>query len=136
MVARCYNPKASGYEYYGGRRITVCDAWHDIAAFVAWMEANLGPRPPGHTLDRIDNDRGYGPGNVQWASHRTQGLNRNHDGMRKGSAKTFAKLTEGVVRECRRRYAAGEFQDDLAVEFGVSKPTMHKAIVGKTWRHV
>lgn len=73
-IQRCYNPSYRGYRYYGGRGITVCDEWrNDQAAFVEYM----GPRPKGYSLDRIDNDKGYEPGNVRWASKTTQATNRS-----------------------------------------------------------
>lgn len=137
MMARCYDPKHHAFKNYGGRGITVCDSWHDPRTFVAWIEQNLGSRPEGMTLDRWpDNDSGYGPGNVRWATRSQQGQNRRPDTGMKGSATPASVLTEDIVRECRVRCAAGETQLDLATEFRVSKPTMHKAIVGKTWRHV
>lgn len=136
MMARCYNPSHAGFKNYGARGITVHQPWHDAAAYIDWVEQNLGPRPDGCTMDRIDNDRGYEPGNLQWATASVQAKNQRDGVRRRGSAKTEARLTEEIVRECRARWAAGEAQDALASEFGVSKPTMHKAIVGKTWRHV
>lgn len=136
MMARCYNPEHRAYLNYGGRGIGVYEPWHDLPAYVAWIEQNLGSRPDGCTLDRIDNDLGYQPGNIQWATRRQQRANQRQDVLPKGSAKPQSLLTEDIVRQCRARWAAGESQQDLAAEFGVSKPTMHKAIVGKTWQHV
>lgn len=56
--------------------------------------------------------------------------------LHRGQAHPFAKLTEDIVRECRRRHEAGESQRALAREFGVAKPTMQHALTGLTWRHV
>jgi hypothetical protein len=68
---------------------------------------------------------------------RSERLKKQRSGnVTRGSAKPQATLTEEIVRECRIRWAAGEGQRELAVEYGVSTPTMHKAITGKTWRHV
>ena len=77
MIRRCENPAASGYEYYGGQGVEVCPEWHDARVFIAWIDANLGPRPDGMTLDRYpDKDGPYAPGNVRWATHSEQMLNR------------------------------------------------------------
>ena len=76
IVNRCLNPKRPHFHNYGGRGIKVYEAW--IASptpFIEWIEANLGPRPDGHTLDRIDNDGHYEPGNLRWATPQQQALN-------------------------------------------------------------
>jgi hypothetical protein len=81
MIQRCYNPKATGYDRYGGRGITVHSDWLGGWAqggkrFQAWIEENLGPRPEGCSLDRIDPDGNYEPGNLQWADDVTQRRNQ------------------------------------------------------------
>jgi hypothetical protein len=137
MIARCHDPRHVGYHNYGGRGITVCSQWRDDPRpFIAWIEANLGPRPTKHTLDRIDNDRGYEPGNIQWASQSRQRVNSRRGVVFRGSEHPDAKLTDRLVREARSRWATGERQNVLAAEYGVSKPTMHKALTRKTWQHV
>lgn len=74
---RCYNPNAAHYDRYGGRGITMHDPWrHDFPVFAEWVESNLGPRPEGHTFDRIDNDKGYEPGNLKWSTQYEQIQNR------------------------------------------------------------
>jgi hypothetical protein len=76
MKGRCSNPKAKGYASYGGRGIRVCPEWQTFAEFERYIMETLGPRPDGLTLDRIDNDGNYEPGNVRWLSRREQLLNR------------------------------------------------------------
>lgn len=135
MMARCYDIEHVAYHNYGGRGITVCPAWHDVTAYIGWIAEHLGERPAGCTLDRIDNDRDYEPGNLRWATRSTQSRNQRDAGRARGSRKTQSVLTEDIVRECRARFAAGETQHALAAEYQVSVPTMHKAITGKTWQH-
>ncbi len=77
MKGRCLNPTDRQYRNYGGRGISVHSDWRDdFPAFRDWVEANLGKRPEGYSLDRIDNDGNYEPGNLRWASARTQAGNR------------------------------------------------------------
>jgi hypothetical protein len=74
MKARCLNPRNPRFADYGGRGITVCDQWRD--SFAAFL-ADMGPRPsPAHTLERIRNGEGYGPGNCRWATQAEQAVNR------------------------------------------------------------
>lgn len=77
MKDRCHNQNDTNFALYGGRGITVCDEWrHDFAAFLA----HVGPKPsPRHSIDRIDNDRGYEPGNVRWATQRVQCRNQRRN---------------------------------------------------------
>lgn len=77
MKARCYNRKDIGFKYYGGRGITVCDAWkNNFEVFLA----DMGLRPKGMTLDRFpDNDGNYEPGNCRWATPKQQSNNQRKD---------------------------------------------------------
>lgn len=74
MRKRCGNPKDKAYRNYGARGIHVCPEWQ--RSFEAFF-AHVGPKPsPDLSIDRIDNDRGYEPGNVRWADTSTQNRNR------------------------------------------------------------
>jgi hypothetical protein len=72
MKNRCYNTQDKKFYLWGGRGITVCDAWkNDFMAFYNYM----GDPPPNTSLDRIDNNQGYEPGNVRWATPSEQANN-------------------------------------------------------------
>lgn len=73
MKRRCINPNHAAYKYYGGRGITVCKEWlHSFETFFK----DMGERPSGLTLERIDNDKGYYLENCIWATPTEQGRNR------------------------------------------------------------
>lgn len=75
MLSRCRNPANAAWANYGGRGIAVCERWEDFTLFLA----DMGSPGPGQSLDRIDNDRGYGPENCRWADRSTQGQNKRNN---------------------------------------------------------
>lgn len=71
MKTRCGNPNSVSYPYYGGRGISICDRWLGEDGFSTFL-ADMGPRPEGTTLDRIDTDGNYEPDNCRWATSKQQ----------------------------------------------------------------
>ena len=73
MRRRCYDVKTINFNKYGGRGISVCDDWHDFINFYN----DMGERPKGMSLDRIDNNKGYYKDNCRWTNRTTQSRNQN-----------------------------------------------------------
>ncbi len=72
MLRRCQDTTATGYKYYGGRGISVCKEWTGVHGYEAFVEY-IGQRPATkHSIDRINNDGNYEPGNVRWVTRKEQ----------------------------------------------------------------
>jgi hypothetical protein len=101
MKGRCQNPKNSGYRYYGARGIKVAPEFQSFEGFLAFM----GACPPKHSIDRIDNNGDYAPGNVRWATQTTQMRNtrvsRHYEldglSLTKGEWAARTGLSEGTI---------------------------------------
>jgi hypothetical protein len=120
MKYRCENPRHEAYARYGARGVKVCDAWHNFGVFVSDIERLIGPRPGGRTLDRINNNGNYEPGNVRWADDVMQARNRPQ----------LRKLTDPDVIICAARRANGQSVSALAREYGVHSSVMSRRIRG------
>jgi len=118
--SRCFNPRLPDYPRYGGRGITMCDAWRD--SFAAFLR-DMGPRPTGTTLDRIDNDGPYAPGNCRWESAAAQSRNRRSK-----------VLDEAKVRAIREMAANGAPQRKIATAFGVTQTMVSSVVRGVSWK--
>lgn len=73
MIQRCCNTNHKHYHHYGGRGITICPSWKE--SYSQFLK-DMGPRPDGTCLDRIDNSKGYEPGNCRWATQIEQNNNQ------------------------------------------------------------
>jgi hypothetical protein len=110
MITRCENPNVHNYASYGGRGVRVCSAWRgDFAAFLA----HVGRRPsPQHSIDRIDNDGNYEPGNVRWATTAQQNRNQRDNLFvevegRRVLLKDAAETSGVPLTTARRRLSRG-----------------------------
>lgn len=107
MRGRCLRPDDTHYYLYGGRGITICDAW--INNFPQFLR-DMGERPVGKSLDRINSDGPYSPENCRWADAKTQSRNSSH-----------FRLSDEQVIAIRRLLALGATQQDIAVIAGVAR---------------
>lgn len=105
MRQRCENPKASKYENYGGRGIRVCDRWLDFTAFYA----DMGEAPEHHSLDRIDGNGNYEPGNCRWATVAQQNRNK----------RTNVAVTIG---------GSTKVMQDWCIHYGIKRKTVDRRI--------
>lgn len=95
MLQRCENTKCAEYENYGGRGITVSDEWHDASIFLR----DMGPKPsPKHSLERIDNSKGYSRENCKWATSVEQCNN-----TRRNVLLTFEDRTQTAAQWAREK---------------------------------
>lgn len=118
MLERCRNPSNASFRFYGARGIHVCERWHNIVNFVD----DMGVRPVGMTLDRVNGEGDYEPGNCRWATEIDQ------------------QRTKRSVRcsiEIARRIRAGEFagmqNKEIAAMFGFDPSTVSRIKSGEAW---
>jgi len=121
MRQRCENPNATSYEHYGGRGIRLCEEWR--RSFEAFFEC-VGPRPSArHSLDRIDVDGHYEPGNVRWATIEEQNRNKRST-MRENVSGEALTLTEAASRYgVNKATLSGRRRRGLSLAEGVALPT-------------
>lgn len=117
---RCYSPQNKRYPEYGGRGIGMCDAWRN--SFEEFLH-DMGDRPPRMTLERLDVNKWYEPGNCIWATRTQQARN------------TRANVaTMEMAREIRQLRASGQSLEALATRFSMSYGNVCMICRGVTWK--
>jgi hypothetical protein len=129
MLQRCSNPSRSDWPRYGGRGITVCQRWRRFENFLA----DMGTCPAGLSLDRVNNDGNYEPGNCRWATFEQQMSNRRATG---GELHWNAKLTVNDVIAIRRLAREGLTHRALGAMFGVSHENIGLIVRNQEWRRL
>lgn len=118
MRKRCNNKNSASYKYYGGRGITVCPEWDSFENFLR----DMGPKPPGLTLERIDNEKGYSLSNCRWATIAEQ--NRN------------SRNTKLNIEQARKIRTDPRVLREIAEEYGISMVLASAIKRGKIWKEL
>lgn len=119
MRERCLNPKQRAFVHYGGRGIGVCERWNDYRNFLA----DMGEKKPGMSIERIDVNGNYEPGNCKWIPVRQQGWNTRKTVLSPEIAERIRRLRNEGVRPC-----------DIARALSVKYPTVQSVIHGRQWK--
>jgi len=122
MKYRCNDPKHKSYSRYGARGIKVCPAWQsDFKQFLL----DMGERPKGHTLDRINNNGDYTPENCRWVTHAENLQNSSN-----------AQVSANKVRLIRLLHIAGMTRLELSARFLISYDCVRNMIAYRTWQNI
>jgi hypothetical protein len=119
MIDRCHNPNSTRWEWYGGRGIRVCERWQ--RSFEDFL-SDVGVRPHDTSIDRIDTNGNYEPGNVRWVTHREQCRNRRS-----------SKLTADDAHSIREQHAKGTGYGTIAKRFGIGRAMVRDIVKGRKW---
>lgn len=125
---RTENTASNSYKNYGGRGIKMCDEWKkSYEAFADYIQNTLGDRPDGASIDRKDNDKGYEPGNLRWATDEMQGQNRSTNVLNEESAAVV------LILYYKYKFKISEILDKMNLP---SRSSVNGVIAGKTWCNI
>lgn len=131
--ARCFSKNHRWYHRYGGRGITMCEEWrNDFTRFLN----DMGLRPSkNHSLDRINNEGDYEPGNCRWATRRQQNINKTNPGNRILTEQQVHSIREEVIRKSVGESLAS-LDSRLALIYGVKPNTIQQVRLRIRWRYI
>ena len=129
IKTRCFNRRNAAFPDYGGRGITMCQEW--ASSFTAFL-AHVGPRPAGCSIDRIDNDGDYTPGNVKWSTAKEQASNRRNRSLDARGK----KLTRAQVLEIKLSALSGTRTSLIAAAYGISDNHVRLIRNNKVWKDI
>ena len=121
MIHRCMSTYDIGYSNYGGRGISICVQWLGVHGFERFL-VDMGERPAGTTLDRIEVNGNYEPANCRWASAKQQARNTR-----------FNAITEPVAAEIKRLAERGAKPSEVAKQLGIAYATAYAVMHGRSW---
>jgi hypothetical protein len=121
MHSRCSNPKSVEFHNYGARGIKVCDRWQDFRTFAA----DMGERPNGYTLDRIDNDGPYSPDNCRWATLSQQMRNSRQAHYLEHDGKRMTVIEWATLLNIRHESIRTRLRLGWSVERALTEPVRH-----------
>lgn len=141
MRQRCYSEYAPNYQFYGAKGVAVCDRWrfgeNGKTGFQCFMD-DMGDRPDGMTIDRINPLEGYGPDNCRWASWAEQSKNRREHHSEEERYASFKRrsvarrlLTPFMVSQVAEMLESGMTQVEVGKYFGVSQSVISKVKLGQ-----
>lgn len=131
MCGRCNNPTDPAYARYGGRGIIVCTAWLGTTGFQAFLK-DMGPRPVGTSLDRVDVNGNYEPSNCRWATRREQAQNKRNNVMITAFGKTQCLVEWARERMIPEDTLRGRIKKmKLDPEIALTMPLGKRAVPGR-----
>lgn len=135
IKSRCLNPKYPRYHRYGGRGIQICEEWRDsFLTFREWAVA--AGYEPGLTIDRIENNGHYQPGNCEWLSRSRHSSKTNRDTKEKPIGESVLVINAKTASMIKHLLNAGFTSHEIAERFHVKRCVVANIWQGSTWKEV